>query len=163
MKHLVATLCLTIAVLLGSPGIGWGADFQKGVIASQSGDYATALREWTPLAERGNANAQYNLGWMYDIGLGVSEDDKTAVKWYRLAAEQGNANAQYKLGMMYGIGQGVTQDWAYAHMWGNLSASNGHKDGIKLRNIAAKNMTPADTSAAQKLAGECVHKKYKRC
>ena len=71
MKRLTATLCLTIALLLGSMGMSWGADFQKGETSFQSGDYATALREWTPLAQQGHANAQYNLGWMYRKGNGV--------------------------------------------------------------------------------------------
>ena len=64
MKHLTATICLTIAVLLGSVGVSESADFQKGVTAFQSGDYATALREWKPLAKQGNASAQHNLGVM---------------------------------------------------------------------------------------------------
>ena len=97
MKHLNATLCLTLAVLLGSAGMGWGADFQKGLDAVQRGDYTTALREWKPLAEQGVAFAQYNLGVMYANGQGVPQNYKTAVKWYRLAAEQGLANAQSNL------------------------------------------------------------------
>ena len=64
-------------------------DFQKGLTAYESGDYATALREFEPLAEQGVADAQYNLGFMYDNGQGVRRNHKTAVKWYRLAAEQG--------------------------------------------------------------------------
>jgi hypothetical protein len=54
MKRLTATICLTIVVLLGSAGVSWSADVLKGLTAYQSGDYATALREWTPLAEQGN-------------------------------------------------------------------------------------------------------------
>ena len=50
----------------------WGADFQKGLNAADSGDYPTALREWTPLAEQGHLDAQYNLGIMYERGRGVS-------------------------------------------------------------------------------------------
>jgi len=45
MRNLTATLCLTVAVLLGSAGMSWSADFQKGHAALKSGDYATALRE----------------------------------------------------------------------------------------------------------------------
>jgi len=52
MKNLTAILCLTLAVLLGSVGNSESADFQKGVTAYESGDYATALREWTPLAKQ---------------------------------------------------------------------------------------------------------------
>lgn len=55
--------------------------------------YATALREFRLLAEQGDANAQYNLGTMYDNGEGVREDDEEAAKWYRKAAEQGDATA----------------------------------------------------------------------
>ena len=57
MKTLLTTLCLTIAVLLGSVGNSESADFQKGVTAYESGDYATAMREWKPLAEQGFAGA----------------------------------------------------------------------------------------------------------
>ena len=62
MKTLLTTLCLSIAVLLGSVGVSWSADYQKGLDAAKSGDYATALREWTPLAEQGDANAQGKPG-----------------------------------------------------------------------------------------------------
>ena len=55
MKNLTATICLTIAVLLGSVGVSASADFQKGLTAAQSGDYDTALREWEPFAEQGDA------------------------------------------------------------------------------------------------------------
>ena len=85
-----------LLILLVSP-VSFGADFQKGLTAAENGDYATALREWMPLAEQGDAAAQYNLGWMYANGLGVPQDDQAAVKWYRLAAEQGEAYAQDRL------------------------------------------------------------------
>ena len=74
MRNLTATICLTITVLLGSAGVSWSVDFQKGLAAVQRGDFATALREWTPLAEQGYATAQYNLGVMYDNGEGVPQD-----------------------------------------------------------------------------------------
>ena len=92
MRNLTSTICLAVALLLGSAGVSWSQDFQKGLAAHESGDYATALREWTPLADQGNASAQYNLGQIYRQGQGVPQDDKTAVKWYRLAAEQGDAD-----------------------------------------------------------------------
>ena len=88
MKNITAILCLTLTLLLGSIGNSESADFQKGLTAAQSGDFATALREWTPLAKQGNAYAQYSLGIMYRQGQGVPQDYKTAVKWYRLSAEQ---------------------------------------------------------------------------
>ncbi len=157
------TICLTLALLLGSVGTSWGADFYKGVDAYKSGDFATALREFRPLAEQGDADAQYNLGWMYDNGRGVPQNDKTAVKWFTLAAEQGFAKAQYSLGLMYALGKSVIQDNVYAHMWLNIAASSGDKDAIGNRDNVAKGMTPADISTAQNLARECVRKNYKGC
>ena len=69
MKQLLILPVLLLTLLVGTPA--FSADFQKGLTAAQSGDFATALREWTPLAEQGNAVAQYNLGWMYEHGKGV--------------------------------------------------------------------------------------------
>ena len=163
MKNLTRTICLTLAVLLGSLVTGCGADFDKGLAAYKSGDYATALREWRPLAEQGDADAQNVLGAMYRLGTGVPQDDKTAVKWYTLAAEQGNAPAQFNLGVMYANGQGVLQDYVYARMWGQIAAVNGYKNGGKLRDEVSKKMTAAQIEKAKKLTSECVAKKYKGC
>ena len=54
MKILTATICLAVALLLGSAGCD-DSEFPKGATAYESRDYATALREWTPLAKQGNA------------------------------------------------------------------------------------------------------------
>ena len=124
MNRLLILPILLLTLLVGNPA--FSADFQKGWTAAKSGDYATALREWTPLAEQGHAGAQNNLGLMYDNGEGVPQDDKTAVKWYRLAAEQGNANAQTNLGVMYDNGRGVPQDYKTAVKWYTLAAEQGH-------------------------------------
>ena len=86
-RRLLPILLLTVAMLLGSAGVSWSGDFRKGYAAYQSENYATALREWTPFAKRGNAEAQSNLDIMYNNGRGVPKDFKTAVKWYRLAVE----------------------------------------------------------------------------
>ena len=87
MNRLLILPVLLLTLLVGTPT--FSADFQKGLTAAQSGDFASALREWTPLAEQGNAVAQYNLGAMYASGQAVAQNYKTAVKWYSLAAEQG--------------------------------------------------------------------------
>jgi hypothetical protein len=64
MKNLTATICLTIALLLGSAGVSWSQDLQKGATAYERGDYATALREFTPLAKQGNADASSFYGYV---------------------------------------------------------------------------------------------------
>ena len=93
MNRLLILSVLLLSLLVGNPA--FSADFQKGVDAYDRRDYATALREWKPLAEQGNADAQFNLGLMYEKGWGVPQDYKTAMKWYRLAAEQGDADSQF--------------------------------------------------------------------
>jgi hypothetical protein len=126
VKNLTATICLTITLLLGSVGASWSADWNKGLTAFKSGDYATALREWTPLADKGNARAQNAMGSMYGNGLGVPKDYKTAVKWYRLSAENGEKRGQFSLGLMYASGKGVPLDYKTALKWWTLAAKQGH-------------------------------------
>jgi len=66
------------------------ADFDDGWDAYEKGDYKTAFIEWEAAAKRGDIDAQYNLGLMYNNGKGALQDDKQAVYWYWKAAEQGN-------------------------------------------------------------------------
>ena len=63
----------------------------------------------------------------------------------------------------YAFGIGVLKDYVYAHMWGNIAAANRNESGGELRDEFERKMTPADISAAQKLAREYVKKKYKGC
>jgi uncharacterized protein len=101
------------------------ADFQAGMDANNREDYATALREWRPLAEKGDALAQYNLGVLYRKGRGVTQDDVQARKWYDKAAVQGHAKAQYNLGTLYFNGEGVPKDYKQALRWFRLAADQG--------------------------------------
>ena len=82
MNRLLILPVLLLTLLVGTPA--FSADFQKGLTAAQSGDFATALREWTPLAKQGDADAQFNLGAMYAKGQGVIQDNVYAHMWERL-------------------------------------------------------------------------------
>lgn len=103
----------------------WGADFNKGQDAYSSGDYQTAIEEWQPLAEAGEADAQFGMGLLYANGFGVSLDDAQALKWYLSAAEQNHADAQCSLGVMYANGWGVPQSDEEAFKWYSLAANQG--------------------------------------
>jgi TPR repeat protein len=94
--------------------------------AYESGDYATALSIWRPLASQGNPGAQYRLGVMYEIGKGVPQAYDEALHWYRKAAEQGFPAPQFNLGRMYELGRGVVQDHAEAAKWYLRSAGYGY-------------------------------------
>ena len=124
MRTLIIIPVLLFSLFLGASS--YSADFNKGLTAAQSGDFATALKEWKPLAGQGDADAQTNLGLMYQNGWGVPQDDKEAVYWYKLAAEQGDAKAQYNLGVMYDVGEGVPQDDKEAVRWYTLAAEQEH-------------------------------------
>jgi TPR repeat protein len=73
-------------------------------------------------AQLGDAAAQFNLGWCYSTGRGVTKDDAEAVKWYRKAAEQGNRDAQCNLGWMYEKGRGVPECESEALKWYHKAA-----------------------------------------
>ena len=94
--------------------------------AYKGGDYATALREFRPLASQGHAEAQINLGNMYLMGEGVPENDVAAVGWFRKAAEQDFPHGQTALGHMYRVGVGVPQDYAKAAKWYRKAAEQGY-------------------------------------
>lgn len=138
-------------------------DFAKGVAAYETGDFATALKEWKPLAEQGDAAAQHNLGLMYDNGNGVVQEYAEALKWYRLAAEQGYAKAQNNIGVSFQFGQGVLQNDISSHMWYNIASANGYKKSSEWRDKIAAKMTAADVSKAQAMAKECMNSGYKNC
>jgi TPR repeat protein len=95
-------------------------------LALERGDYAEALRQIRPLAEQGNAAAQYNLGLLYGNGQGVPKDDAQARQWYEKAAAQGRADAQVSMGILYDYGRGVPQDYKKAVYWYRLSAKQGN-------------------------------------
>ena len=91
MKHL--TVFFVLLLFLLGMNVAVGADFQKGADAYNKGDYATALKEWRPLAEQGQAGAENNLDVMYDRGKGVIQNDASAHVWWNIAASQGLEDA----------------------------------------------------------------------
>lgn len=120
-KSAFCLLFLAVAVL-------FAADFQAGLDAYKKGDFAAALKEWQPLAERGDANSEYNLGLLYARGQGVTQDYAKAMEWYRKAAEQGVPAAEYNLGVMYANGQGLTANADEARKWFLKAADQGVPD-----------------------------------
>lgn len=99
-------IALAVVLLVSLAAPAW-AGFNEGLEAHERGDYATALKEWRPLAEKGLAKAQYKLGIMYEWGQGVTQRYAEAVRWYHTAAEQGYLDAQITLGNMYRAGRGL--------------------------------------------------------
>jgi TPR repeat protein len=94
--------------------------------AQERGDQAEVVNLLRPLADQGNAVAQYNLGWAYRNGSGVPQDLAQSMAWYRKAADQGHAGAQHNIGVAYRDGRGVPQDLIQAMTWFRKAADQGH-------------------------------------
>jgi uncharacterized protein len=113
---------LSLALLLALPA---AADFADGWEAFKKGDYATAVKEWKPVAERGDTKAQLSLAAMYSNGQGVAQDQEEAGRWYRRAAVLGDSDAQFALALRYWNGEGVERDDKEAVRWFRLAAGQG--------------------------------------
>src|SRR5689334_15696238 len=94
----ILTAVLVLKVLASA---AFADPLQDALAAGRHADYVTEFRILRPLADQGNARAQFNIALMYARGLGTPQDYAEAVKWYRKAADQGDADAQYYLGFSY--------------------------------------------------------------
>jgi uncharacterized protein len=134
---------LLLSVLIAA-AVPAHAGLKQGLAAYDRADYAAARKELMPLAEKGNAQAQYRLGRMANLGQGRPSDKKEAARWFHLAAEQGLAAAQGALGYLCLVGEGVSQNNDLALKWTrkaalqgdataqfNLSVMHGEPFGIK--------------------------------
>jgi len=115
-----------------------------------------AIKWLRAAADKGHAEAQYNLAWRYAHGDGVELDDPEALLWLQKSAAQGESRALSALGMRYAKGQGVPTDYALAYMWSDLAISQFTPEEADLRSAAernrayaASNMTPAQVAEAQ--------------
>jgi hypothetical protein len=144
MRIRFACLLLALAAPAGA------ADFEAGVAAARGGDYASALREWRPLAEAGDRDAQFNLGLLYENGFGVAADAAQAARWYRRAAEQDDRTAQAYLAEMYAQGLGVARDDIEALHWYRRAAERGHAASqydVGLFYATGRGTAPSDVQA----------------
>ncbi len=118
------------------------AGLAEGLAASRAGDYESAFQQLEPEAKRGNAEAQYHLGVMYDAGQGVPQNAGKALRWYLNAAELGHKQAQYNAAVMYNEGRGTAPNPTLALQWFSKAAQQGFADaqfslGVMYANGAA--------------------------
>src|SRR5438128_12438844 len=108
MPVLLRLSAFVFTLAWGAATLAWAeADFQKGLAAYKAGDFATALKQWRPLAEQGLAKAQHNHGVICYNGRGVPPNYAEALRWYRLAAEEGCGLAQSDPGARYAEARAV--------------------------------------------------------
>lgn len=108
-------------------------DLDDAVGAMRTGNFAVAYCIMRPLADSGDADAQYNIGWMYLNGYGLRIDDSLALEWWQKASQQGHTDASFSIGMLYSLGEGeVTKDLDKALDYYLLAMEDGHEDAFAL-------------------------------
>ena len=107
-----------------------------------------SLTELQALADRGDPDAQWQMGVRYHSGDGVAQNDKQAMLWFQLAAEQGNVSAQSALGSYYWAGRGVPEDLSKAYMWSAIALAHGDEISKSRLEGLASRMTRQQVSAA---------------
>lgn len=122
---LSAALLLGAALLGAAPAAAADAGFAEARQALRQGDHETARAIWSALAEEGEAEAQFGLGLLHDLGLGMPADPERAYRWYAAAARQGHPEAQLNVAIMREQGIGVPVDAARALVWYSRAAASG--------------------------------------
>ena len=143
-------LLLLAGSLLGAAPVWADGDWDRARTAHERGDYAEEVALIRPLAEKGFAFAQFNMGVLYDNGQGLPQDDAQAMVWYRKAAEQGLPQAQVNLGIMYEQGEGVPADKVEAYFWYALADSQGDGQAPQAKRDIAGKMSPAQIEEAER-------------
>lgn len=118
-------------------------------------NYRKAL-EWYHLsAEKGNKEAQNELGFMYFVGNGVEQDAEKGGSFFLKAAHNGLVVAQYNVGIMYYTGKGVKEvDLEKSYGWLNLAVSKGHKQARAARDYLESILSQSELAAAQSYSEE---------
>ena len=101
--------------------------------AALNGDYKTAFDLWLPLAEEGNASAQFNIGLMYRLGLDVETNIAEAMRWYKLAGNQGNHFAIYAIRGLHQDDLFIEPDKSVKDKWFDLWVATDKKVEPKAR------------------------------
>src|SRR6478736_4264610 len=124
MKKIAKIASAAVATLLTANAPVHAASRSDGTVAFTSDNHVVAENRTRSLAERGDAQAQALLGFMYEHGRAVAQNYDAAVYWYSCAAEQGHPTAQYLLGLMYDKGHGVVRNNVLAYKWPNRNGSH---------------------------------------
>ena len=118
------------------------ADLARGVEAFRDRDYGSALRWLEPVANAGEAQAQFILGFMHQNGRGVPADAEKGAALLRQSVEQGYTYAQFSLASSYRFGIGVEQDLLDAHRWLLLAERNGYDPARQIRMVIEAELRP---------------------
>jgi uncharacterized protein len=149
-------LSLLAAALVMAPATALADAFDDGKEAWTKGRFGRSMAILLPLAEQGNAEAQYLVGTMYSCGQGVPQDRREAAKWFRLAAEHENPEAFLSLGQGYAMGApDLPRDASESYFWMVLAIDGYKKLGrdadtaVQMRDLAAARLTAEQIAIAE--------------
>ncbi len=123
LRRLAGAAAVFLGVNAAPPAV---AGMAEAMSAYRQADYAGAARQMRPLAESGDAKAQFWLGRLYAGGHGVPKDHKEAMRWFERAGAQGHVMAQLSLGVMYEKGYSRRHGYGAAMAWYRKAAMQGN-------------------------------------
>lgn len=154
MLHRLLSIMLVTFAFAATPALA--EPLADALRAIESGRHKQAVQMLTPLANSGNALAQYRLGMLYYNGQGVGEDEKLAIYWWKKAAAQGNVESMFQLGSAFLFGSQtakfVPDPDREAAMWYFQAASAGHAEAqyhLGLLFLAGKGVVESRQEAAR--------------
>lgn len=129
------------------------SDVSDAISAMRAGDFAEAYCVLKPYAESGDAEAQYNIGWMYLNGYGLMMNDSKALAWWQRASDQGYTDASFSIAMLYSLGEGqVKQDMDKAVEYYLMAVEDGHEDA----NMIIRSMLARDDKSIRERKQEII-------
>ncbi|WP_312017500.1 tetratricopeptide repeat protein [Bradyrhizobium sp. AUGA SZCCT0431] len=164
LRHLGLMTAILVFALTANGPAAHADSLKEATAAFAKKQYAAAIKLFRPLAEKGNAIAQYKVAVMHRMGLGVPKSEKEARKWSRLAAKQGNPQAQTLLGVLYYKASGEeSPDTVRAYMWYEVAAAQGNAEAKKDLALLTKELTPQQVTEAREKAQKCKSSSYEQC
>ena len=150
---------LFVAAALSACGAGDSSD--AGMLALRAGRYGDAVSIWKKASRGGDSVSQFNLGRLYESGIGIKQNYEAAAIYYLSAAKKSHPYAQGSVAVLYAYGRGVPQDYVQSYVWSTLAAANYPKwardersAAIRNRDIVAARMSAQELLAAQRAIEE---------
>ena len=152
---MISRISLLLLVFAMTQSAARAADIHDAMTAMRHGDFAEAYCILRPHADNGDADAQYNIGWMYLNGYGLAINDSLAMEWWQRASAQGHIDANFSIAMLYSLGEGqVRKDMDKALDYYLLAAEAGHEDA----RLIIKSMLTRDDKSIRARKSDIINK-----
>lgn len=163
MEFLKKTMVVLVTIFLMTGSAAFCAEneneeiqtmYQQAMDYYHDGNFAQAVHWFYKAAQRGHADAQYQLGMRLYRGEGIPQNLSQAISWLYKAAEQNQGDAQYMLGSCYYDGEGVERELVLAYQWFYLAAAQGIQGAASERDEVVQRLSMTDLEEGQRLVSE---------